>query len=164
MQVSNRESWTDFSQSDKYKLSALTFRRAFLQKEQLKKMHHAGFSISAGRYWRLMALCCVEIIFTVPMNIYIIITNTLIAQPGPYISWSWIHSDVSQIAQYPTIIWQSAGFVELEISRWLFILCAFVIFAFFGWAQEARSFYRQAFLSVCRRLGYSKPSNPSLPT
>ena len=129
-------------------------------------MHHAGFSISAGRYWRLMALCCVEIVFTVLISLYIIITNTLVSQPAPYISWSWMHEDVSQIIQYPTAIWQSVAVagIELETSRWLFILCAFIIFAFFGWAQEARSFYRRAFFSVCRRLGYSKPSNPSLPT
>ncbi|KAG8218927.1 pheromone A receptor-domain-containing protein [Butyriboletus roseoflavus] len=147
--------------------AALTFRRAFLQKEQLKKMHHAGFSISAGRYYRLMALCSMEIIFTVPMNLYLIIVNAIVSHPGPYVSWAWMHADISQIYQYPIVIWQSVPelALPLEISRWLLILCAFVIFAFFGWAQEARSFYCQAFWSVNRRLGrYSKPSSPSLPT
>jgi pheromone a factor receptor len=127
-------------------------------------MLHAGFFINAGCYWRLMALCSVEIIFTVPMSLFNIIVSAVGGQV-PYVSWAWIHSDFSQIGQYPTVLWKSVPDVAiaLEMTRWSYILCAFAIFAFFGWAQEARDFYRQAFWSVCRRLGYSKPSNPSLP-
>ncbi|KAF8550488.1 pheromone receptor [Imleria badia] len=125
--------------------AVLTFRRAFLQKQQLKAMLHAGFFISAGHYWRLMALCCMEIIFTVPLSLFAIIMNTL-GRQVPYVSWAWIHSDFSQIGQYPTALWQSSHTaISLEELRWSYILCAFIIFAFFGWAQEARDFYRQAF-------------------
>lgn len=164
MQVSNHTSMS-ISQSDRCDLPVLTFRRAFLQKERLKKMLHAGFSISSGRYWRLMALCSMEIIFTVPLSLYVIITDAVNSQGStPYVSWAFVHSDFSQIPQYPAVIWQSSPNVALglESVRWLYILCAFVIFAFFGWGQEPRDFYRKAFESVCRRLGYSKPPSPSL--
>lgn len=128
-------------------------------------MLHAGLFISSGCYWRLMALCSVEIIFTVPMCLFSLIVNLLVGQV-PYVSWAWIHSDFSQIGQYPTDLWQSVPemAIALETLRWSYVLCAFAIFAFFGWAQEARDFYRQAFWSVCRRLGYSKPCSLSLPT
>ena len=80
-------------------------------------MLHAGFFISAGRYWRLMGLCWVEIIFTVPLSIFIIILNA-VGGRVPYVSWAWIHSDFSQIGQYPTALWQSPRIaISLEVSR-----------------------------------------------
>ncbi|KAG9317744.1 putative fungal pheromoneG-protein-coupled receptor [Chiua virens] len=138
----------------------LIFRRTLLHKQQLRKMHHAGYPINSSRYWRLMLLCCMEIIFTVPLSIYVIVTNVLLYELVPY-SWESVHSDFSQIVQIPTDVWQRTPLEAsgVESSRWFFVLCAFVVFAFFGWAEESRNFYRQAFRSVFRHLGYSKTSN-----
>ena len=128
-------------------------------------MSLTGFPLDAGHYWRLMALCSAEIIFTIPLSLYAIIVDAVSSQPTPYVSWASEHSDFSQIPQYPTIIWQSVPSLALglESSRWVYIPCAFLVFGFFGWTQETRSVYRQAFWSICRRLGYSKPQSPSLP-
>ena len=60
-------------------------------------MFHAGFFISAGRYWRLMALCSMEIIFTVPMSLFNIIMNTISSPLVPYVSWAQMHSNISHI-------------------------------------------------------------------
>ncbi|KAF8138793.1 pheromone A receptor-domain-containing protein [Boletus edulis] len=124
----------------------LTFRVAFQRKQQLKEIHHAGFSISLGHY-------PVDIIFTVPLSIYVIILNAYDDPVGPYASWASVHTNVSHIAQYPAV----------QLTRWLYILCAFLIFAFFGWAEEARDFYRQAFWSICHRLGYQRVSKSRSP-
>ncbi|KAF8437133.1 pheromone A receptor-domain-containing protein [Boletus edulis BED1] len=143
----------------------LTFRVAFQRKQQLKEIHHAGFSISLGHYRRLMTLCSVDIIFTVPLSIYVIILNAYDDPVGPYASWASVHTNVSHIAQYPAVLWQSTGdtAISVQLTRWLYILCAFLIFAFFGWAEEARDFYRQAFWSICHRLGYQRVSKSRSP-
>ncbi|KAF9236186.1 STE3-like pheromone receptor [Melanogaster broomeanus] len=113
--------------------SALTFRRALRQRSRLKEMLHTGCSISAGRYWRLMAL------------LYAIIMDILTDPPIPYISWANIHWGFSAVGQYPSVVWSSAVTTSLETTRWNAVLCAFVIFGFFGWAQGTRDFYRQTF-------------------
>ncbi|KAF8841556.1 STE3-like pheromone receptor [Paxillus ammoniavirescens] len=137
--------------------AACTFRLALRQKSRLREMLHTGCSIDAGRYWRLMALCTTEIIFTVPLSLYSIIMNAVDNAPMPYVSWAYIHEGFSAVGQYPSVAWQTspASIASLEVSRWCFFLCAFVVFAFFGWTEECRDFYRHAFWSVGRCLRVS---------
>ncbi|KAH9976850.1 pheromone A receptor-domain-containing protein [Lactifluus volemus] len=42
---------------------------------------------------------------------------------------------------------------------WTLVLCAFLFFAFFGLAEEARKHYRLVYTSLANRLGYSTSSN-----
>ncbi|KIK89782.1 hypothetical protein PAXRUDRAFT_831769 [Paxillus rubicundulus Ve08.2h10] len=137
--------------------AACTFRLALIQKSRLREMLHTGCSMSAGRYWRLMALCTTEIIFTVPLSLYAIIMNAVSKPPMPYVSWVYIHWGFSAIGQYPSVAWQTspASIASLEVTRWCLVLCAFVVFAFFAWTEECRDFYRHAFWSVGRRVGVS---------
>jgi pheromone a factor receptor len=44
---------------------------------------------------------------------------------------------------------------SLETTRWAAVLCAFVFFAFFGFADEARKNYRALASNVSKRLGYT---------
>ena len=43
----------------------------------------------------------------------------------------------------------------LEVFRWSLVLCAFVFFALFGFADEARQHYRLVYTTLASRIGYS---------
>jgi len=72
----------------------------------------------------------------------------------PWISWDDTHAHYSRVVQFPSSIWraQPAFSVLLESSRWLTVLAAFVFFAFFGFAEEARKHYRMAYSFASSRL------------
>jgi pheromone a factor receptor len=90
-----------------------------------------------------MALCATEICCTVPCGIAAIVLDTMDGQVQPYISWSNVHADFSRVWQYPTVVWQSSPIMAagVELTRWLYILCAIVSFGFFGLGEEARESY-----------------------
>ncbi|KAF9226813.1 STE3-domain-containing protein [Gyrodon lividus] len=133
-------------------LAAFTFRAAYYQKALLNEYLRTSCDISANCYWRLMALCATEICFTVPCGVAAIVLGTVNGQVQPYISWSNVHVDFSRVGQYPAVVWQSNPIVAggIELTRWLYILCAFVSFGFFGLGEEARESYWYALRATAR--------------
>lgn len=119
-------------------------------------------STRTGYYWRLVAFCSAEIIFTLPMGIYDLVANVVSTKPVPYVSWSSIHSGFSHIDRYPAAAWQSVHNIAIgvELMRWIYVVCALSIFGFFGWSEEVRGFYHRAFRPVCRYLWHTKSSSP----
>lgn len=51
--------------------------------------------------------------------------------------------------------------VMLELSRWIIVVCGLLFFAFFGFAQEARTNYRKAYLTIVGSLGFHVSSDRS---
>ncbi|KAH7926791.1 STE3-like pheromone receptor [Leucogyrophana mollusca] len=138
--------------------AVLTFRVAFKRKTRLQEILRTNSQISTSRYWRLMMLSGIEILCTVPLGLYAIILNSAGNQVQPWLGWADTHYDFSRVGQIPTVIWRVDPFaiVGLEMTRWLYVLCAFTFFAFFGLAEEARMNYRRAAYSVARSLGFAK--------
>lgn len=101
-----------------------------------------------------MAACTVEIAFTTPLGVYSIVINATY-QMVPYISWENIHEDFSYVDQIPTVVLQSSPstVLALESSRWSYVLCAFVLFVFFGWGRDAREAYGRTFQTLFRHVG-----------
>jgi len=62
---------------------------------------------------------------------------------SPWRSWAYQHRDYSHIIQIPGSIWKNNPdvVVQLELWRWMLVVCAFIFFAFFGFAEEARRHY-----------------------
>jgi hypothetical protein len=58
------------------------------------------------------------------------------------------------------MLWRADKAIErdLEMSRWLFLVCAFVFFGFFGFADEARKNYRMAAVFICEKVFRFTPS------
>ena len=75
----------------------------------------------------------------------------------PWISWADTHSHYSEVFQIPSFIWKDDPklAIGLEIFRWSLVVCAFVFFALFGFAEEARRDYRRVYTSLASRVGYS---------
>lgn len=67
------------------------------------------------------------------------------------------HEGFSLIPQIVYASWARtpSNYVSIEAARWVPVLCAFVFFAFFGFADEARKHYRLAFDWVAKQVGLS---------
>lgn len=108
-----------------------------------------------SRYLRLMALAGIELLSTTPLSVFLMALN-LTAQPlEPWVSWGETHFNFSRVELVPAVIWSLNRWlvVGIQVNRWSGPFCAFVFFAFFGFAAEARKNYRNAVskvLAACR--------------
>ncbi|KAF8468722.1 pheromone receptor [Russula ochroleuca] len=130
---------------------------AFYKRQRLfnQMMSHSQ-GPSRGRYLRLMGISATEILGTIPLGTYFIVTNAK-AGVQPWQGWAATHSHYSDVVQVAGFIWKNdpnlAG--GLEIFRWSLVACAFIFFAFFGFGDEARQHYRCVYTSITSRIGYS---------
>ena len=117
----------------------------------------ANTNLTYSRYWRLIALASVDFCFTIPVAIWAIVANTQFSDVSPWVSWADTHWGYSRVFQYARItLNEEPVFVYLlETTRWAAVLCAFVFFGFFGFADEAKKNYRALASTVTKRLGYT---------
>jgi hypothetical protein len=112
--------------------------------------------LNRSRYFRLMAISAVEICGTIPLATFYIVSN---AKSGvtPYVSWANIHKNYSTVEQIAGFIWKNDPtlLVDYELFRWSLVVCSFVFFALFGFADEARQHYRRVYTTLASRIGYS---------
>ncbi|KAI0297998.1 pheromone A receptor-domain-containing protein [Russula brevipes] len=127
----------------------------YWRRQQFKEIMSSNPGFKRGRYIRLMAISSVEILGTIPVGTYLIVNN---ARHGvtPWMSWDHTHSNYSQIVQVPSSVWKDGhgSQATTEIFRWSLVLCAFLFFGFFGFADEARQNYRRAFAFLASRIGH----------
>ena len=118
-------------------------------------MNSGSTSLTLGRYFRLMALAMSDILLTTPLSIFTICLNLKLGAVGPWRSWQDTHFDYSRIGQVPAFLWTSNKNLEIciQFTRWMAPLCAFIFFAFFGFADEARRNYLKLFSWLSRPFG-----------
>ncbi|KAI0250459.1 STE3-like pheromone receptor, partial [Lactifluus subvellereus] len=134
----------------------------YKRQHQLNEIISSKCGVNRSLYIRLMMLAGVEILGTIPLGSFYI-SLVIKSGLGPWVSWADVHSYYSEIMQVPSIIWKHnpSSVVWLELSRWSLVLCAFLFFAFFGFADEARQNYRRAYWSVAGLFNYSTSSGTS---
>lgn len=123
-----------------------------------------------------MCLAGLEALFDVPINVYAIVVA---AKSGvqPWISWEETHFgtcplkiitsgrdadaglwalDFNVIGQIPALLWRSdpVAAAGLERTRWTVVVCGFIFFAFFGFADEAMKNYKLAYNFMARKFGW----------
>ena len=135
---------------------ALTIRALVKRRNQCKDLISANVNLSYNYYWRLIALASVDFCFTLPLAIRAVVLNSL-AGVSPWVSWADTHSGYSRVFQTPRIVLDQHPILVYgyEITRWAPVLCAFVFFAFFGFAGEARRNYRLFALTIAKFLGFT---------
>ncbi|KAI0060066.1 STE3-domain-containing protein [Artomyces pyxidatus] len=140
---------------------ALTIRQFWKRGRQFNQMLSSNRGLNQSRYLRLMCLSLVEVLGTIPITTYSIWFNAKDGQVNKWVSWANTHYNYSKVEQIPSVLWKSDynATVSLELSRWFCVLCAFVFFGFFGFADEARKHYRLVYTSLSSRLGYSTTSS-----
>lgn len=100
-----------------------------------------------NRYIRLIALSAAQVFCSLPVSLFAIYFNLHDLTVFPWISWENTHFHYSFVGQIPSVEWRadSTAQLMLEISRWNIVFSAFIFFAFFGFAEEARKHYRIAY-------------------
>lgn len=135
----------------------LSLRSFIRRRVQFNQFLSSNKSLTAGRYFRLMALAACDLTFTIPLSIFIIWVNTVANPVAPWISWEDTHFGFSRVGQIPAVLWRSNErlVVATEATRWFVPLCGILFFALFGFADEARRNYTKAFWAVVKPFGFA---------
>lgn len=135
----------------------LSLHAFYRRRVQFNQFLSSNTSLSASRYFRLMALSMTELCCTLPLSCFLIWINSSATPVSPWISWENTHYGFSRVGQYPSVVWtQDYLFVvAVQMTRWMTVACAFIFFAFFGFASEARKNYGIAFYTVAKVLSVS---------
>jgi hypothetical protein len=137
----------------------IAFNRRRIEFNDLLAQHS---NLSSSFYLRLMCFGALELLGTVPIASYFLYMDVSTGLQ-PWTGWSYVHSHFSNVFFIPRIVWEnSRSKAADELGRWIGVICAFNFFAFFGFAEEARSNYRAVYLTVAKHIGLSTaPSKPS---
>lgn len=121
--------------------------------------------LNFNRYFRLMALAVVNLLFLLPLGIYTMVVNTTESSIYIWRGLSDLHFDFSAVDQYPAIVWRANPLARASImfSEWSFIGCALLFFAFFGFGNEALRHYRKVYEAATKRLGVRHDAWQRLP-
>ncbi|KAF8963261.1 STE3-like pheromone receptor [Flammula alnicola] len=135
--------------------SAMTLRSFWIRRVQFNQLITSNSSMSISRYLRLVLLALIDMMCTLPLGIYSIYIGNKGVGLAPWISWEDTHFNFSRVALVPALIWRSDPSFQtsMELSRWLPVVCAFLFFALFGFAAEAKKHYKLAFWAVMKVFG-----------
>lgn len=107
---------------------------------------------SPARYIRLVFISCVYGIFVIPLTAIALYLHCAFGKATSWRGWEEGHTNISSIGQISSADWRhDPGLgVSLEFDRWLVVAFAFVFFALFGLAEEARERYLSYFYFFAR--------------
>ncbi|KAG6860869.1 hypothetical protein C0995_006549 [Termitomyces sp. Mi166 len=133
----------------------LTLRAFMKRRAQFSEFVSFNSCLTVNRYFRLMSLATVELLFNTPISAHGLYLNVTRLPIYPWKGWANIHFDWYTIDTYPAILWRRnhVQVVTLEITRWSLVFCAFLFFAFFGFADESRKHYKLAYSAIAKRFG-----------
>ncbi|KIJ64366.1 hypothetical protein HYDPIDRAFT_112366 [Hydnomerulius pinastri MD-312] len=116
-----------------------------------KHLQNSNSTLTTGRYFRLMTMAIVEMIFGL-LVISIDMWFSLRGGLRPWISWDNVHSNFSEIAYFPlvllpksTLSWVFAIWVTIPIASLFF-------FGFFAFGQDAIKEYSATFSWIRRNV------------
>ncbi|PIL26107.1 hypothetical protein GSI_11861 [Ganoderma sinense ZZ0214-1] len=132
----------------------LTLKAFFKRRRQFNELMASNKNLTFNRYFRLMGLAAIEVMFTIPLTIYNIVSN-FEQDPYPWRGFADLHSNFGRVRQVAAIVWRQEPQIVsiMRFRQWVPIACAIVFFLFFGLAEEARKHYKLALSSVAKRVG-----------
>jgi pheromone a factor receptor len=103
-----------------------------------------------------MAISATDILGTIPLGTYVMVFDS---KNGikPWKGWASMHSHYSEVNQVAGFSWKNDPRTAtcLEMFRWSLVACAFIFFALFGFAVEAREQCYRLYKLLARRIGTS---------
>jgi pheromone a factor receptor len=126
------------------------------RRNNFRDIINANPDLSYDHYWRLIALASSDFFFSIPLTLKSIILNSL-SGVFPWVSWADTHWGYSRVFQFPRVrLNQDPIFLySCELTRWSVILCAYLIFGFFGFTNEAKRNYRLLASKIAKPLGFT---------
>ncbi len=142
-----------------YPATVRTIYHLYRRRRQFGQIMSSNHGLNQNRYLRLMCLALIEILGTIPACSFLLAYSFKLGYL-PWVSWADTHSDFSRVIQVASNIWKPYSVLHsvVEFFRWSFVACAFIFFAFFGFADEARRHYRLVYTSLASRIGLSTSS------
>ncbi|KAK7026815.1 a-factor receptor [Paramarasmius palmivorus] len=136
--------------------SVMNLRTFYMRRAQFSSLVATTSAMNTSRYLRLMVLAVVDIMFTVPLGIYVVYIGSAGVPLEPWISWDDTHFMWTRVQLVPALFWRSnqTAVISSELNRWLAVFCAFLFFALFGFASEAQKNYRLAFWWIAKKFGF----------
>ena len=124
------------------------------RRKELSELLASNNNLTFNRYFRLMAMACIEIMCTVPLGIYVVANLKVTYQ---YKGLADLHLGFDRVRQFPFEEWATdKGTVHsFEVNSWFYIALSLLFFILFGFAEEARRHYKSAYNSVAKTLGIS---------
>jgi len=105
-----------------------------------------------------MFLAATVAICSLAIQSYVLVNN-FIGGLVPWTSFKDLHANISSVLQYSAQEWRSGSdAADIEFTRWLWVICAFLFFAFFGFSDEAIKHYRNAMSLAGSYVGVSSGS------
>jgi Pheromone A receptor len=139
-------------------LTAMALYLFIKHKRQVAEVTSSHQGLHRSRYIRLMLLACSDMLITVPFSLFSLIYAFKTGLTK--FSWSTLRHNYTHVPQFSTVEWQNntVEYAILEMDAWSLVYSAFIFFAFFGFADEARDHYRRVYSSITRRIRLLKSS------
>ena len=147
MRLSTCKTFTD----DRLGIAIYHFVSKRLEFRTLLKSSNSG--LDTGQFIRLLCLASADIAIAVPLDIYLIISNS--ARLIPY-SWSVTHRDFNVIPAIPADIWLSdtqQTVVNIALYRYVTPMLGFILFVLIGMTEEAIGEYTK----LAKRVWFAIP-------
>ncbi|CAE6436088.1 unnamed protein product [Rhizoctonia solani] len=138
--------------------SFFTVRELINRRRQFANMLSTSRSgLNTSQYFRLMALAATEMLLSLPLSLYILITF-IMAPQNPWISWADTHQGFGNITfeAWESVELNPSFMVVLQFTRWSAPVLALVFFLYFGIAGEATAEYRRWFWAIAGCFGIKK--------
>ncbi|KAG1789909.1 pheromone A receptor-domain-containing protein [Suillus variegatus] len=139
--------------------SGLTVAAFYKRRMAFNSLILGNNSMNDNLYIRLMILSVVDMAFTVPISIYSAYISGTSIPLQRWVSFSNTHYNFSHVGLIPAAEWTSNPIYKrsIDLTQWLFPVCALAFFVLFGFSSEARKYYRLYFLWIAKRFGYNPP-------
>ncbi|KAJ7453830.1 Rcb2.42 [Mycena latifolia] len=122
----------------------------------------AASSLTPGRYFRLMAMALVQMLWT---TIVTVADMAFTLRPGlrPWISWDDVHSNFGRIAVFPTLFIPPQTLVITYFIWWTVPISAVLFAAFFAFGEDAKREYAAFWTSLVGLVGrvLRRPASPA---
>ncbi|KAG9092746.1 a-factor receptor [Ceratobasidium sp. UAMH 11750] len=135
--------------------------RAFLRaRRQLSQALNNSTGINMSQYFRLLGLSSGEMLFSLPLSIYILYLN-LQTRQIPWISWQDTHYKFSVVQRVPIMFikMDMTQYNVMMLNQWALPAGGYLFFLWFGLAREAQTEYKRVFYFLMAPFGI-KPSPP----
>jgi hypothetical protein len=134
---------------------------------ETNKFLQSNGSISRPRYFRILAVACVDILLVLPLGVLSVASQviggpreTFPGFPSPfYLGWTAVHTNWGPVAiPYSTLVRLGSWTVfRWYFQFWTTPVLAFAIFALVGLTSEARATYWGGICAVRKGFGWTPP-------
>jgi len=132
----------------------------------MEQFYASSQSLTRRRYFRLMALSCMDALVTLPIGILtlclaVIPASEIIPWPG----WGRVHRGIGEIVVMSSEDWRTTQ-LAIGISifgNWITVFWAILFFLLFGLSDDMRRRYRAAFWKGLRAIGIKYDRSKELP-